>query len=142
MTTVGGRSYNKIMPIIQPSFVNNHYYHLFNRGVAKQTIYHDDRDYNRFLDVLAFYTNSEIDDKFSRTEHSLIDTIRNTEIEKPLVEIIAFCLMPNHFHLLVKQVSEHGITLFLRRATNSYVHYYNTKRNRVGTIFQDRKSVV
>ncbi len=53
------------------------------------------------------------------------------------VEVVAYCLMPNHFHLLVKQVSEGGISKYLRQAINSYAKYFNTKYKRVGSLFQD-----
>lgn len=125
------------MPIVQPKFTPGHYYHLYNRGVAKQVIFHDNRDYYRFLDTLAFYTDdSTSDKKFSTTEWEIIKDIRYTNPGKSRVEIIAHCIMPNHFHLLVKQIEENGISMFLRRSLNSYTHYYNTKRKRVGPIFQ------
>jgi putative transposase len=60
----------------------------------------------------------------------------------PLVEIIAYCLMPNHFHLVVRQLVDGGITSFMRRAMNSYTRAYNTRYRRVGTVFQGRFSEV
>lgn len=124
------------MPITQPYFANDNYYHVYNRGVAKQVIFHEDRDFHRFLDTIAFYLETQPKAKFSTSNWDYVKVVRTIPPEKPLVEIISFCLMPNHFHLLMKQVEEGGVSNFLRRSLNSYTHYYNTKRTRVGPLFQ------
>lgn len=65
------------------------------------------------------------------------------DLSKKIIEILAFCLMPNHFHLLLKQIKEGGITEFVSKVTNSYTKYFNTKYTRVGPLFQGEfKSVI
>lgn len=110
-------------------FVNENYYHVFNRGVEKRRIFLKDRDFERFIDTMAhcLKDNSRVSRKTQR---------KNTQLSSTPIEIIAYCLMPNHFHLLVKQNTEKGITTFLSRLTNSYTKYFNTKYERVGPLFQ------
>ncbi len=110
-------------------FVNDSYYHIFNRGVEKRKVFLKDRDLERFLETI---------------EHCLSDSNRltrklmkkNSKLFEAPVGVIAFCLMPNHFHLLLKQNTNSGITTFLSRLSNSYTKYFNTKYDRVGPLFQ------
>lgn len=122
------------MPYKQAIFANNEFYHVFNRGVEKRTTYIDKRDYLRFIETMNYYRF-----KFPPTRFSF----RNRPIlsQKPtshslLVEVVCFCLMPNHFHILLKQVEENGVRTFLSKLTNSYTKYFNTKRKRIGPLFQ------
>lgn len=62
--------------------------------------------------------------------------IKKTEKQKDLIQIFCYCLMPNHFHLLLKQLEEKGVSDFLRKVTNSYTRYFNTKYDRIGPLFQ------
>lgn len=119
-----------------PAFVTDEYYHVFNRGVAKQQIFHDEHDHLRFLQTLSFYRESKPETKLSLIAPERMQTILAEEPVSPLVEILAYCLMPNHFHLLLKQNTDGGISFFLQQLQNSYGRFYNTKRHRVGTIFQ------
>lgn len=124
------------MPIIQPSFYNQGYFHVYNRGVAKQIIYNSTHEYRRFLRVIAFYIELQPETKFSAASNEKIENIFDAVLNQPMIEIIAYCLMPNHFHLLVRQICDNGISIFTKRALNSYTRYYNIKNNRVGTVFQ------
>lgn len=128
--------------IIRPKFVNDHIYHIYNRGVAKQTIFHDKQDYSHFLSTLSFYLEENPKTKFSAVSKKQCHEILSREPKQALVEILAYCLMPNHFHLIIKQLIENGITTFIRRSSNSYAHAYNMRYNRVGTIFQGRFSAI
>ncbi|MBQ9443572.1 MAG: transposase [Lachnospiraceae bacterium] len=95
---------------------NSGYYHILSRGIGKQIIFEDDHDYLYFLKILA----------------------RCREEED--FEIIAYCLMENHFHILMK--AESGLDRIMKRITTSYALYFNTKYERVGHLFQNRyKSV-
>lgn len=120
--------------------VNEEYYHIFNRGVAKLPTFLDKRDYNQAIASISYYRFIEPPMKFSRFKEMSIDakneTLKRLEKEDKLVEIICFALMPNHFHLLLKQISDKGISIFLSKFTNSYTKFFNIKHERVGPLFQ------
>ncbi len=103
-------------------FVENGYYHLYNRGVEKRNIFMDKRDYAIFLHYLKKYLATGFD------PHPLSKE----------VNLLAFCLMPNHFHLLVKQTTIDGITKLIRAVCTNYVMYFNSKYERIGTLFQGK----
>lgn len=120
-----------------PIFVTNAIYHVFNRGVAKQPLFHDERDYRQFLICLSFYLEASPTEKLSAAKQGhRLDEALAKPVDRPLVEILAYCLMPNHFHLVVRQLQDGGLSTFMRRALNSYTRYYNTRYRRVGTMFQ------
>ena len=122
--------------------VTNEIYHVFNRGVNRGNIFFADNDYKRLLEAVFHYrTNST---KFSYQKPfndpvslgSFEDSSREKGVAK--VQIIAYCLMPNHFHFLVKQLVDGGITSFVRHLFNSYAHYVNVKYGRIGPLLQGR----
>ncbi len=123
-------------------FATDQVYHLYNRGVAKQEIFHDDQDFTHLLNTLSFYREAHPERRFSLIKPDERRRILSTQVECPLIEILGYCLMPNHFHLIVRQLVDGGITTFLRRALNSYARAYNTRYRRVGTIFQGRCGAV
>lgn len=120
------------MPVRIIPFVNNeYYYHVFNRGVAKIPIFTGRKDYKRFIECMIYYSLEGPKPRFSLfTSETILD--HSTKI----AEIVCYCLMPNHFHLLVKQIRDGGISEFISKLTNSYTKYFNTKNNRVGHLFQ------
>jgi len=132
----------------RPKFISNSIYHIFNRGVEKREIFLDDDDYFRFIHNLFEFNDTEPASNLYYKSYELrtrkIDN--NKKKRKPrklLVKVLAFCLMPNHFHLLIEQVREKGITDFLRKISLGYAMYFNRKYERVGSLFQGRfKSVV
>jgi len=119
----------------QAVFANDQFYHVFNRGVEKRTTFIDRRDYNRFIDSLDYYQERDQHVRFS-FKNRLPDFNKNKSYGPLLAEIISYCLMPNHFHLLLKQVADNGITIFLSKLGNSYTKYFNTRYRRVGPLFQ------
>ncbi len=126
----------------RPVFAPEKIYHLYNRGVAKQPIFTSDRDRHHFLELLSLYRDGALTTKPSLLSPEQLQEILVTDPQEPLVDILAYCLMPNHFHLLVRQVADDGVTRFMRRSQNSYVHYYNLKHDRVGPLFQGRFQAV
>lgn len=108
-------------------FVENGYYHLYNRGVEKRNIFLDQQDYTVFLHYLKQYLDPTLSVKGS-DPHPL-----SAEIE-----LLCFCLMPNHFHLLMKQKNKHSITQLMRAVCTNYVMYFNKKYDRVGGLFQGK----
>lgn len=122
------------MAYSQTIFANQQIYHIFNRGVEKRTTFLDKRDYQRFLETMDYYRKKGPSVRFSYKDRpAMINTNKNDSL---LVEILSFCLMPNHFHLLLRQVEEKGITTFLNKLSNSYTKYFNTRHKRVGPLFQ------
>lgn len=130
------------------------YYHLFNRGMKKQTIFHDKFDYCRFLyslmtmQSLDSSTNATYDNKsFARNlfnKHSVLINNDKTEkiVKSKTVDILAFILMPNHFHLLVRETKENGISTMMQRLLNSYTKYLNIKYETSGHLFQGPYRIV
>ena len=109
-------------------FVENGYYPIYNRGVEKRTIFLDEQDYTVFLGYIKHYLDSSLgsDPKSLAKE----------------VDLLAFCLMPNHFHLQARQNTINGITKLIRVICAKYVMYFNKKYERVGTLFQGKYKAV
>ncbi len=115
-------------------FVPGEWYHCYNRGVDKRTVFETVPDYERFLEALYLSNNIETSQRgtFYRLPHA---DVMHLERQEPIVAIGAYCLMPNHFHLLIKEIVEGGITKFMHRVGTSYTMYFNVKRERVGNLF-------
>lgn len=110
-------------------------YHLINRGVDKRTIFLDDGDRVRFIhDLYAFNDSGPA----SNTARQMNDLRSRSFERKPLVTLHAWCLMDNHFHLLVSEEVEGGLTKFIRKLGIGYAKYFNEKYARSGTLFQGR----
>ncbi len=120
-------------------YVEGGFYHVYNRGVEKRVIFQDPQDYKVFLSYLKCYLETpkrviirEINIKghnFKRPERSL-----NNFFEK--LDLLAFCLMPNHFHLIVKQTQQKSMEYFMRSLLTRYTTYFNRRYQRVGHLFQ------
>ena len=129
------------MPSRQVPLVNEQIYHVFNRGVACAPIFSSKKTYQRFLLCVDYYRFLELPVKLSyllsmskdKREEILTDLKKKNKI---LVQIYGYCLMSNHFHLLIKQSYENGISQFMRKASNSYSSYYNLLHERQGSLFQ------
>lgn len=124
----------------------NEIYHIYNRGVEKRTIFLDDKDYLRFIHDL-FEFNDQAPALNINYRFKSIDRVESMEVElryinreprKLLVELMVFCLMPNHFHFMVRQKVEGGITKFMRKLGTGYTNYFNQKYKRVGPLFQGK----
>ncbi len=121
--------------MINPPFANSCYYHIYNRGVEKRNIFMDNWDYSRFLETLDFYRKCPQPQKLSDFRRRAF-VFKEVKDQKELIKIFVYCLMPNHFHLLVQQLVDGGITAFVSNLANSYTRYFNTKHERVGALFQ------
>ena len=121
--------------------VNDQYYHIFNRGTEKRKIFTQSRDYNRFLQTFFYYQFTNLKKSFSKLTKSELELFKPFGDEKQ-VEIICYVLMPNHFHFIIKQLKEGGISSFISKFCNSYSKYFNTKYSRVGPLFQARFKAV
>ena len=115
------------MPRRKSDFANNEYYHCYNRGVEKRIIFNDTQDFAYFIKSLKAFNTTEVFGK---------QRLYNKNIGDRLVEIVCSCLLPNHFHLVLKQNTENGISQFMQRIGISYSMYFNQKNERSGTLFQ------
>lgn len=116
-------------------YVENGYYHVYNRGVEKRSIFQDDQDYNVFLDYLK-YSLSDPPKPGDLQGSPLKKVYRLQKNFKNKIELIAFCLMPNHFHLLLKQLDDCSLRYFMLSLITRYSMYFNKKYDRVGSLFQ------
>lgn len=99
-------------------FVNDNFYHVYNRGVEKRVIFLDDQDYTTFLGIIKKYFTGKNNNYYNR---------HGFRIMSDNVQLIAFCLMPNHYHLLLRQLRDNGITDLMRRVNTAYAMYFNNK---------------
>lgn len=119
------------------TFEKGEYYHVYNQGVDKRDITLDQHDSNRFLQGLREFNTTEAIGSLQwnackkRRDQSFSDLVA-----KRLVEIVAYCLNPNHFHLIVRQVQENGISIFLKAQSGGYSNYFNKRHHRGGSLFR------
>lgn len=99
------------------------YYHIYNRGVDKRSIFMDENDYKRFFRMVR---------EFSKVE---------PPIGGSTLEFVCYCLNPNHFHFLLKQTQDRGIEKFMQRLGTGYTMYFNQKYNRSGSLFEGRYKI-
>lgn len=117
-------------------------YHIFNRGIASQPIFLSKRDYERFCNVVDFYRFLDPGMRFSHynrleVKQQKIFLEKLYETGQKQVIIFSFCLMPNHFHLLLKEIIRGGTQKFISNIQNSYAKYFNTRMKRTGSLFQE-----
>jgi len=118
--------------------------HVYNRGARKMPIVFDETDKWRFLKTLRYFNDEYFADNILRSAERCIDSGKCNQFERPkdwppsspLVKILSYCLMPNHFHLLLEEMKENGIIRFMSRFSDSFTKYINTKRNESGRLFQ------
>jgi len=128
------------MPARKIPLVNDQIYHVLNRGISNVETFSDANELLRAIELLNFYHYKKPTMKFSVFKKSPVE-LREKFLEslknkgKKLVDIVCFCLMPTHFHLLLKQRLNNGISRFLSNFQNSYTRYYNIKDERRGALF-------
>lgn len=124
------------------------YYHIFNRGIRKQVIFHDKSDWQRFLFLILHFQSEMNFPQVGRVvkefvKHQMLDSFVLSEIiKKRNVDLVNYCLMPNHFHLTLKEIKEGGISKYMQRVLNGYAKYYNTKYQKSGHLFQGKYKAV
>ncbi len=112
-------------------------YHALNRGVDKRVIFMDDHDRARFVSGLELFNDTRSIDNLHRIING-IDVGPTRPNKEPLVEIHGWCLMENHYHLLLSETEEGGIPKFLMKLNVGYAKYFNKRHKRSGTLFQSR----
>lgn len=120
---------SKVVPLITSEI-----YHVFNRGANKQEIFLSSEDYLRFYLSLDYFNVLEPVHNFS---HARVQA-SGVETRNKLVEIIAYSLLPNHYHLLLRQISDNGISEFMKRVSVGYTGYFNDQYQHSGVLFQGK----
>ena len=135
---VGASHYN--IQMNRPhKFTTGEYYHIYNRGTDKREIFLDNHDYHRFMILLYLCNNSKALDlqKLFREGRSFTELFE-MENKNPLVAIGTWVIMPNHFHILIKELTDNGTTTFMRKVMTGYSMYFNKKYDRNGNLFQGK----
>lgn len=128
------------------NFVNGEYYHIFNRGNNKRPIFKDRSDLERFfLGINEFNTKEPIGSIFEnriKKKYSKSSGGSTSKKSDKIVEFVCYCLNPNHFHFLLKQLVDGGVTNFMHRVGTGYTRYFNDKYKSSGALFQGRYKAI
>lgn len=120
-------------------FRNGEYYHIYNRGIDKRNIFNCQFDYMRFLESLREFNRINPVGSLYMQKNIKKSSVAVGQLQKKkLVDIISFNLLPNHFHLILKQKSDGGISEFMKRMGGGYTQFYNYKYKRSGFLFQGK----
>jgi putative transposase len=141
------------IPYKKPEFVNGEIYHVFNRGVDRRIVFEGDGDYFRFISSLYEFNNKDrikmrdrILERMAIKQNytSRTGVVKEKKPREKVVEVIAFCLMPNHYHLILRQIAENGVSNFMQKIGCGYTSYFNQKYDRVGggSLFQGKFKAV
>lgn len=113
------------------------WYHCYSRGIDRREAFSDARDYQRFVELLYLCNSDNKDIRIHRSDmgRRALSRVFETPRGSPLVAIGAFCLMPNHYHVLLKEIVESGISTFMQKVGTAYTMYFNKRRERIGNLF-------
>jgi len=129
------------MPVRIFPIVTDEVHHVFSKSIAGFKVFRNDREYERMKKSLKFYKTENPRLRFS----AFLELKNKNDFQKKrfsdndnLVKIVAYCFMPTHFHLVLKQIKDDGISIFMRRILNSYAKYFNIKTERKGPLWESR----
>ena len=129
------------MPYRYTPCITGEIYHIFNRSNAEEHIFQDKREHKRFQNLLNYYRFENHSQRFSsyaklsiENQFKYISNIQENNRER--ISIHAFCVLSNHYHLLLRQEIDNGISDFISHIQNAYAKYIDVKRNRIGSVFQ------
>lgn len=135
----------------RPVLINDNFYHIYNRGVDKRKVFMDEKDYFRFIHDLFEFNDKNITinvnfyakRNYRRNYGSRIPIVlAQRKARELLVDIVCYCLMPNHYHLFLRQRMDGGISKFLQKLGTGYTNYFNLKHERSGVLFQGKFKAV
>ncbi|MEN9327868.1 MAG: hypothetical protein RI947_676 [Candidatus Parcubacteria bacterium] len=131
------------MPIREEPLLAGSIYHIYNRSVDKKILFGTRLGCYRFIEALKYYRSTKFNVSLSRFYR--LDEYRRKEIEEIVkdhayhtVQVLAYALMPTHFHLLLKDLHENGISQYISKVTNAFTRYYNITHHRTGSVFESR----
>ncbi|MFW6143845.1 MAG: transposase [Patescibacteria group bacterium] len=122
-------------------FSAEYYYHIYNCGVEKRKIFNNDQDYIRLLDTIDFYRYEQKASyvqfqNLNKEAKQVYTELHPRDSNHLNIRLVAYCLMPNHFHFLIKPAKKGSIPQFMSNISNSYTRYFNIKNERLGSLFQ------
>lgn len=130
------------MPSKRQKIAPGEYCHIYNRGTDKRAIFNDVDDVERFTESMYVFNTVDpvvsLNDKRKNSRVNEVSQQGVGPLAEPLVELVAHSLLPNHFHFLVKQITEGGISEFMKRLQGGYTSYFNEKNERSGALFQGK----
>lgn len=138
---------SKKMKEMEESLLTGEVYHIFSKSKSGFQVFRSDADYARMKDLLRYYNNENPPVRFSyfarlkRPEKKMALNQMNgayMNSKGTLVEIMAYCIVPNNIHLILKQKKDKGISTFMGNVLNSYTRYFNVKYNRKGALWEGR----
>jgi putative transposase len=123
-------------------FAVSSFYHVFTKSIAGYKVFNSNKSYERITAAMEYYSYKNIPVKFSsyilkkeKTRKKFDEISKNSD---KLIDIIAYCIMPTHIHLLLTPLKENGISVYMKNLLNSYSRYFNTRNNRKGPLWQGR----
>jgi putative transposase len=127
---------------------NGFVYHVYTKSIAEFKIFNCESEFTRMIECIRYYQKEKPVIRFSHfvqlLESSKINfKERLLDTKEDLIEIIAFCIMPTHIHLVLKQIKNNGISIFMSNILNSYTRYFNQRHGRKGPLWEGRfKNVI
>jgi len=126
--------------------ITDQVYHIFNRSIAEYKIFNDTKDYQRMFYLINFFQIKEPPCKFANfinlkqvQQMGFLNYLNSiTKEDEKIVQLIAYCFMPTHIHLVIKQLSANGTSIFMSNILNSYSRYFNTKHKRKGPLWESK----
>lgn len=135
------------MPVRQIPLINGEIYHICNRGINRKPTFITLKDYKRVLLVLKYYQYKELPVRLSRLlvlqkeqQNEILNYLDKENLR--LIDIYSYCFMPNHYHFLIRQLTDNGISKFISKFQNSYTKYFNIVHKKEGPLFLDQFKAV
>ncbi len=117
----------------ETSLSNNEFYHIYNRGVDKRVVFKDKQDFFQFIQMLDYFNQEAALGSMEKYKYPINEQQRGEA--SLLLEIVAYCLNKNHYHLILRQVADDGISKFMQKVGTGYAMYFNKKYKRTGALF-------
>src|SRR3989344_3335850 len=136
------------MSYIRPYLVNDEIYHIVSRAVGDTVVFDDESDFYRGIFSIYEFNNAKPVKIWLRRQQRKKEKIATSDVainldkRDRLVDILAFSFMPNHLHLILKQLKDNGITEFMKKVNGGYAKYFNEKHNRKGHLFNKFRAVI
>ncbi len=125
-------------------FASEEFYHIYNRGTEKRNIFSSPKDYERFKCLLYACNGTNnvhldiLNQRNKQRGRTSLGLLAEFDRGNPLVDIGVYCLMPNHFHLILYEIEEGGISRFMQKLSTGYTMYFNRRYERTGALFQGK----